>query len=136
LKVDSLDAIPKRATIVKEFTRCGNPNCTKKHGPYMYAYWKEKGDLKKVYIGKSMMDLRFRIECQKLQKGRDLSLADTRKMIIIVQYAQDGNELAMEYFKKIGLKKCSPAWAYRKLGEHQKQISGATVWRPTVRITK
>jgi hypothetical protein len=134
LKVDSLDAIPKRATIMKEFTRCGNPNCTKKHGPYMYAYWKEKGKLKKVYIGKSMMNLKWRIVCQKAQKDMGLSLADAKTMIMIIQYAQEGNELAMKYFRKIELKKCSRAWAYRMLSEHKRRISGTTGWPPTERI--
>jgi hypothetical protein len=136
LKIDSLEDIPKRATIVKEFIRCGNPKCGKKHGPYMYAYWKEKGRLRKVYIGKSMMDLKRRILCEKAHQDTGLPLADAKKMLIITQYAREGNEMAIQYSNKIVLKKCSPAWGYRKLSEHLRQASGITDWRPTVRITK
>ena len=32
--------IPPNATIRQEYVRCGNPDCQKSHGPYLYAYWK------------------------------------------------------------------------------------------------
>jgi hypothetical protein len=56
-------AIPDHATIRKEFVKCGKLRCEQEpHGPYFYAYWKEriKNDddsgnmrtiLKKKYIG-------------------------------------------------------------------------------------
>jgi hypothetical protein len=48
-------AIPKNATIRKEFVKCKKPNCYhKEHGPYYYAYWKDPKTkkLKKKYIGR------------------------------------------------------------------------------------
>jgi hypothetical protein len=45
-------SIPSGATIRKEYVKCGNPHSYRcKHGPYYYGYWKEKGKLKKKYIG-------------------------------------------------------------------------------------
>jgi hypothetical protein len=48
-------AIPKNATIRKEFIKCKKPNCYhRKHGQYYYAYWKDPQTkrLKKKYIGR------------------------------------------------------------------------------------
>jgi hypothetical protein len=48
-------AIPKNATIRKEFVKCKKSNCYhRKHGPYYYAYWKDPitRKLKKKYIGR------------------------------------------------------------------------------------
>lgn len=42
-----VNVIPKNATIRFEYTKCGKFNCNKKHGPYHYAYWKDKGKLKR-----------------------------------------------------------------------------------------
>ena len=44
--------VPTNATIRKEYVRCGKLDCPSKHGPYYYAYWKDKGKLRKKYIGK------------------------------------------------------------------------------------
>jgi len=45
--------IPARATIKQEYVTCGKPDCSHRHGPYYYAYWKGKSRrLKKKYIGK------------------------------------------------------------------------------------
>lgn len=42
--------IPENATIQQEHVHCGRcGRCP--HGPYWYAYWKEKGRLRKRYIG-------------------------------------------------------------------------------------
>lgn len=38
---DNNQEIPPHATIRQEYVRCGNPDCQKSHGPYLYAYWKE-----------------------------------------------------------------------------------------------
>jgi hypothetical protein len=48
-------AIPKNATIRKEYVKCGKDFCLKcEHGPYYYAYWRDKsGKLKKKYIGRN-----------------------------------------------------------------------------------
>ena len=57
------ELIPNHATIRKEYVRCGKVGCEQEpHGPYYYAYWKERvitddnsGNkrmiLKKKYIG-------------------------------------------------------------------------------------
>lgn len=55
--------VPSNATIRIEYVKCGKPKCNKCsneieykefHGPYYYAYWRDKnnqGKLKKKYIG-------------------------------------------------------------------------------------
>ena len=53
--------IPKNATIREEFVKCGKEPCDRcPHGPYYYAYWKDKTNndenknkLRKNYIGTS-----------------------------------------------------------------------------------
>ena len=54
--VNRSKAIPKNATIRKEYIKCGKEMCEQKHGPYYYAYWKdpESKKLKKKYIGDHM----------------------------------------------------------------------------------
>ena len=54
--VNRSKAIPKNATIRKEYIKCGKEMCEQKHGPYYYAYWKdpESRKLKKKYIGDHM----------------------------------------------------------------------------------
>lgn len=36
---------------------CGKPNCKcqqgERHGPYLYAYWRENGSVRSEYLGKS-----------------------------------------------------------------------------------
>jgi hypothetical protein len=45
--------LPNNATIREEYVRCGKLDCSSKHGPYYYSYWKDdKGKLRKKYIGK------------------------------------------------------------------------------------
>jgi hypothetical protein len=50
----NFEFIPKKATIRKEYIKCGKYLCLGcNHGPYYYAYWRdENGKLKKKYIGK------------------------------------------------------------------------------------
>ena len=47
-------SIPKKATIRKEYIKCGKDLCLGcEHGPYYYAYWRDEiGKLKKKYIGR------------------------------------------------------------------------------------
>jgi hypothetical protein len=57
LKVTSTknyESVPSKATIRKEYVKCGNHSCCRcKHGPYYYAYWRdETGKLRKKYLGK------------------------------------------------------------------------------------
>lgn len=60
--IQNLKDLPKNATIRKEYVKCGKSGCGISHGPYYYAYWKEKlysndnniaakEKLKKKYIG-------------------------------------------------------------------------------------
>ena len=64
MSIHRFKALPKNATIRKEYVKCGKSGCELSHGPYYYAYWKEKsrtedndnevglsGKLKKKYIG-------------------------------------------------------------------------------------
>ncbi len=45
--------LPGNVTIREEYVKCGKSDCSSKHGPYYYAYWKDDcGKLKKKYIGK------------------------------------------------------------------------------------
>ena len=55
-----------RVSIRKEYVRCGKSGCELSHGPYYYAYWKEKvgsnddttavtWKLKKKYIGSYLL---------------------------------------------------------------------------------
>lgn len=53
----ALKKLPKNATIKKEQIKCGNKRCSKcPHGPYYYAYWKNKSvkKLMKKYIGSEL----------------------------------------------------------------------------------
>ena len=51
--------IPPNATIRQEYVKCGNPDCQKPHGPYLYAYWKQNKKLNKRYVGKNLEDFRL-----------------------------------------------------------------------------
>jgi len=48
--------VPEKATIRKEYIKCGKQMCEIEHGPYYYAYWKDPQSkkLKKKYIGDHM----------------------------------------------------------------------------------
>jgi hypothetical protein len=50
----NFESSPKKATIRKEYIKCGKYLCLGcEHGPYYYAYWRdESGKLKKKYIGR------------------------------------------------------------------------------------
>jgi hypothetical protein len=62
LSIQRIKDLPRNATIRKEYVKCGRNSCEKPHGPYYYAYWKERVSssdntsatiwkLKKKYIG-------------------------------------------------------------------------------------
>ncbi|MBA3750597.1 MAG: hypothetical protein H0X03_06870 [Nitrosopumilus sp.] len=57
LSKNKLYALPKNVTIREEFIKCGKENCNIcPHGPYYYAYWKNKtkdnkSKLRKKYLG-------------------------------------------------------------------------------------
>lgn len=47
------ESVPEKATIKKEYVKCGNYSCKRcKHGPYYYAYWRDQGKRFKKYLGK------------------------------------------------------------------------------------
>jgi hypothetical protein len=44
-----------KVTYRQEEVRCGKDGCTRcPHGPYWYAYWREKGRLRSRYVGKNL----------------------------------------------------------------------------------
>ena len=46
------DHMAVRVTYRREEVRCGREACTRcPHGPYWYAYWREAGRRRKLYIG-------------------------------------------------------------------------------------
>ncbi len=59
LSKNRLNSLPKNATIREEFIKCGKDTCNLcPHGPYYYAYWKDKTNnnkskLRKKYLGTS-----------------------------------------------------------------------------------
>jgi hypothetical protein len=67
LSVQRFNDLPGNATIRKEYVKCGKDSCEISHGPYYYAYWKERisssdnqsspiWKLKKKYIGTYLPD--------------------------------------------------------------------------------
>ena len=46
--------IPTKATLRLELVLCGKGSCKKLHGPYWYAYWKERERTRKRYVGKHL----------------------------------------------------------------------------------
>lgn len=59
--IQRFKGLPGNATIRREYVKCGKDSCEMSHGPYYYAYWKERissdnpsatvWKLKKKYIG-------------------------------------------------------------------------------------
>ncbi|MGC1932478.1 MAG: hypothetical protein WA667_26185 [Candidatus Nitrosopolaris sp.] len=74
--------IPPNATIRQEYVKCGNPDCQKQLGPYLYAYWKEDKKLNKRYVGKSLEDFRLR------KIAKEIKL---KPSLLIVAFTQIGN---------------------------------------------
>ncbi|MGA9151237.1 MAG: hypothetical protein WBZ36_11715 [Candidatus Nitrosopolaris sp.] len=54
---------------------------SKKHGPYLYAYWKEGNKTKSRYVGKNLEDFDFR----KIAKDCDLRPSQLLKFNFIKQ---------------------------------------------------
>jgi hypothetical protein len=109
--IDNKQEIPLNATIRRQYVQCGNPQCQKKHGPYLYAYWKEGNKTKSRYVGKKLEDFDFR----KLAKDWDLRPSQLLKFKFIEQEASWGNVLAKQYFEKLRNKKVSIDWTHRVL---------------------
>jgi hypothetical protein len=100
--------IPSNATIRRQHVKCSKPQCQKKHGQYLYAYWKEGNKTKSRYVGKKLEDF----DSRKIAKDLDLRPSQLRKFEYIQQEASRGNVLAKEYFEKLKNKKVSIDWAY------------------------
>jgi hypothetical protein len=108
--------IPPNATIRLEYVKCGNPDCSEKHGPYNYAYWKDRQTkkLKKKYIGKSWEDYRDRRFAK--SNGYRPMHNENRKFRFIQRQVESGNnQLAKDYMEKVNANKVSLDWAYKKV---------------------
>jgi hypothetical protein len=97
--------IPLNATIRQEYVKCGNPDCQKSHGPYLYAYWKQDKKLKKRYVGKHLEDFRLR----KIAKQLKLKPSLLIKFKFIEEQASKGNVLAKQYLDKLRKEEVSPS---------------------------
>ena len=114
-------AVPERATIRLEYIKCGNYECRKLHGPYLYAYWKENGILKKRYLGKSLEDYEAKLLWKASNKtigGGKITFITKTKLEYIFRQADNGNEFAQTYRKKLDEGLISIDWAYKKVKEH------------------
>lgn len=93
----------------------------RRHGPYLYLYWKENGRLRKMYVGKSAKD----DDAKQIEKtvngltGQDVTHTHWRKRSFINEQIKKGNRLAEEYKKKLDGKMVSIDWAHKhKYGCH------------------
>jgi hypothetical protein len=110
MTVDDLEIL-FNATIRQEYVKCGNPDCLKSHGPYLYAYWKQDKKLKKRYVGKSFEDFRLR----KIAKEIKLRPSQYTKFSFIQEEADRSNPLAKQYLEKLKKEELSIDWAHRVL---------------------
>jgi hypothetical protein len=103
--------IPSNATIRRQYVKCSKPQCQKKHGPYLYAFWKEGNRTKSRYVGKKLED----IDSRKIAKDIDLRPSQLVKFEFIKKEVSRGNILAKQYFEKLRNKKVSIDWAHKVL---------------------
>ena len=89
--------IPPNATIRQEYVKCGNPDCQKSHGPYLYAYWKQDKKSKKIYVGRNFEDFRLR----NIAKQIKLKPSQYIKFMFIERKASNGNVLAKQCLEKL-----------------------------------
>jgi hypothetical protein len=118
--------IPPNATIRQEYVRCGNPDCQNRHGPYLYAYWKEDKKLEKRYIGKSPEAFRLRQIAKEIKLKPSLLI----KFKFIEQQASKGNAVAKQYVEKLKREQVSIDWAHRVLISsirHQRMLKMMTI---------
>jgi len=108
---DDNQKIPLNATIRQEYVKCGNPDCTNSHGPYLYAYWKQDKKLKKRYVGKNLEHFAIR----KIAKEVKLRPSQYAKFSFIQREADKGNLLAKQYLEKLKKEEVSINWAHRVL---------------------
>ena len=110
MSVNDLD-IPPNATIRQEYVKCGNPDCQDSHGPYLYAYWKQDKQLRKLYVGKNLEDFAIR----RIAKEVKLRPSQYIKFRFIEQEASNGNVLAKQYLEKLKKEGVSIDRAHRVL---------------------
>src|SRR5215210_2482080 len=84
----------------------------------MYAYWKDKGKLRKKYISKSWRDWQVREIIKK--QGLDVTLSQVRKSEFLSKQAEsNNNELAKRYIERLegnnnnNGRKVTIDWAYK-----------------------
>jgi hypothetical protein len=114
---DNLE-IPPNATIRKEFSRCGNPDCQdmhRPHGPYLNAYWREGKKIIHRYIGKSLEEFNDREIAKRIAKKMGYRPSQHIKFKFIKQEESRGNELAKQYLEKLRNNEVSIDWAHRVL---------------------
>jgi hypothetical protein len=116
-----------RATPRWEFRTCGRWDCKckqsrhQRHGPYLTLYWKDKGKLKKKYLGRTLADSKdhdeFIIElgCKEVAEKTGMRHKQLMKFMRIVMEAKKGNKVAQEYQLKIEKKECTIDWAYKSV---------------------
>ena len=120
---------PENATIREEYVTCGNVDCPcfedkdQRHGPYLYAYWREHSKLKKMYLGKSMADYYEGRICKIVK----IPHSHYRKFKYVINLAEKGHPIAMEYKKKVDDEEVSMDWAFRRvrqsMGERRTQMA-------------
>jgi hypothetical protein len=115
---------PNNATLRQEFVKCGRTECKcfkgeEIHGPYIYAYWKENGKLRKRYVGKSLKEYesnlatRAAIDVVGVSQTMRREITMYRKMEFIKHEVEKDNKIAQEYDKKLEQNKVTFDWAYR-----------------------
>ena len=111
-----LDKIPwDHATIKSEYKKCGSPRCacgtpglkyySKIHGPYLYAYWKDKGKLRKKYIGKTKEEYQQKLEEKAWNQvsQKNWTHRQWTKYNLIINVSQSGaSKIAEQYAEKLG----------------------------------
>ena len=98
---NELDTIPwDRATIRMEY-RSTRQNLL----PYYYAYWKDKGVLRKRYIGKSIGEYKQKLDRLKLNKelGINWTTIQWDKYEILKIAATCGSQIAAKYLKRFDI---------------------------------
>jgi hypothetical protein len=118
------------ATLRQEFVKCGKVECKcsdgeQIHGPYIYAYWKDNGKLRKKYIGKSIEDHEDRESILKYTAGLGMgskreTVTYMRRFTFIDNEVKKGNNFAKEYQDKLRESKVTMEQGYRMINENIK----------------
>lgn len=104
--------VPARATIEYEYVKCNKPGCERRHGPYAYAYWKGKGQLRKRYLGKDMSLVTLKHVSQ--VTGLHYTPREFKKVRLIFKAKSLGVKLAEVYGDKLDKNKVSLQYAYEQ----------------------